>query len=97
MSFIYDGHCDMHKNHSFTCNECSRDFGPYKNAGVANRMASNHVVTMHKDKLPAKAEKPKRAYSKRVSPTSSTRSLIGVNYCPGCGCNLAAVRVAMGM
>lgn len=90
-------HCRFgEKGLTFLCKHCKDVGGPYKNASICQRMASNHVVKKHPDiAKPAsqQASEPKRPYTPRKQKSAS----LGVNFCPGCGCNLNAIRVALSL
>lgn len=82
------------KKHHAACNHCDWS-AVYNNPVVAQRMASNHIVKRHPDiaKPSNQVVVKKRAHTKRA--TAGKSPLASVNFCPGCGCNLLAVKAAM--
>jgi hypothetical protein len=59
-------------------------------------MASNHIVKYHPD-IAKPSSQQGVSESKRPYTPRKQKAGIGVNYCPGCGCNLNAVRVALSL
>lgn len=79
----------------FKCNHCEVVGGAYDSESTCQRMASNHIVKKHPDiAKPASQQdsEPNRPYTRK--PKSAA---LGVNFCPSCGCNLNAVRVAISL
>lgn len=101
---IWEGHVTIADNNSMECCHCSWTAEKTKSRSIAHRVASNHVAVSHPE-LVKKQTTTKRKYTKRAKlvadevvtakPRKSVRA--EVNFCPGCGCNLHAVSVAMGM
>lgn len=89
-----------------TCNHCEWR-GDYFSDGVARRVAGNHIVKQHPDQCPPKpkfvAKSPVVAVAEEAPPIKrpytprKPKPTLGVNFCPGCGCNLNAVRVALSL
>lgn len=95
---------------SATCQYCPRQFfatgKKHFAQGRLKANLSNHLKFSHPEHYVPKVkpgsdframtaqstENPaKRPYTRKARPESS------VNFCPGCGCNLRAVKVAMGL
>jgi hypothetical protein len=83
--------------YTVSCKHCDWVSQKYKSDPIARRMASCHIVKNHTDiAKPAQPSiKPKRHYTPRQPKPVQTES--HVNFCPGCGCNLKAVQVAMNL
>lgn len=76
------------------CNHCDWK-ADYENSTIAQRMASNHIVKKHPDIAKPANQMPqgeKRAYTPRKQ-----KAAAGVNFCPCCGTNLNAIRVALSL
>lgn len=95
------------KTHRVECPVCHREFtakGKDRfavgrlNANLANHMKAAHQRNWKTGKpippeIPTVESGPggKRPYNRKAKPEAM------VNFCPGCGCNLRAVKVAMGL
>ena len=87
----------MSKMHTATCTHpgCGKKFSSPK-PWTLNGSMTLHMKKHQREANPeaarnSEAPKEKRPYTKRQ------KASVGVNFCPGCGCNLRAVSVAMGM
>lgn len=74
------------------CTQCDRVFSN-TSQGRLNANMANHMKWHNRQdgKTPESPDKPRKTYTRKAKQTSE------VNYCPGCGCNLHAVRVAMSL
>lgn len=95
---VGEQHCKSSKSGGqivVECNHCDW-IGTYKDETVAKRMASNHIVKLHREI--AKPAPPHRS-KKRIKAEAAKpeRHVAEVAFCPCCGLNLKAVRVAMSL
>lgn len=97
-------HCKLEKYGTglkVACKHCDWT-NLYTDAVVGKRMASNHIVKKHPDiakpasqAFPSESSSP-AIYEKRPY-VRKPKSAAGVNFCPCCGTNLNAIRVALSL